>query len=83
MPAKTSLTARRNQLPIKAPSGRKSNAIPTTVTLDPEAKYLLRELATGKSYGAFLSGLVRAEAARREARKEERQRLQRLLEEEL
>jgi hypothetical protein len=83
MPAKSSLTERRNQLPITAPSGRKSNAIPTTITLDPEAKYLLRELATGKSYGAFIAGLIRGEAARKEAREAERQRLKRLLEEEV
>jgi hypothetical protein len=45
------MTERRNQIPIKAPSGRKSNAIPTTITLDPEAKYLLRELGyTQHSY---------------------------------
>jgi hypothetical protein len=73
------MTERRNQIPIKAPSGRKSNASPTTITLDPEAKYLLRELATGKSYGAFIAGLIRGEAARRD----ERQRLRRLLEEEV
>ena len=78
MPANTSSAPRRNQRPIQAPAGRKSNAIPTTLTLDPEAKYLLRELATGKSYGAFISGLIRGEAARRD----ERQRLRRLLEEE-
>jgi hypothetical protein len=79
MPAKTSPAPRPNQRPIKAPAGRKPNAIPTTVTLDPEAKHLLRELATGKSYGAFISGLIRGEASRRA----ERQRLRRLLEEEV
>jgi hypothetical protein len=83
MPAKTSPAPRPNQRPIKAPAGRKSNAIPTTITLDPEAKYLLRELATGKSYGAFIAGLIRGEAARKEAREEERQRLRRLLEEDV
>jgi hypothetical protein len=51
--------------------------MPTTFTLDVEAKHLLREMASGKSFGAFVSGLSRAEAAR----KEERQRLRRLLEE--
>jgi hypothetical protein len=38
---------------------------------------MLREMASGKSFGAFVSGLIRAEAVR----KEERQRLRRLLEE--
>jgi hypothetical protein len=54
-----------------------SNSIPTTFTLDVEAKHMLREMASGKSFGAFVSGLIRAEAVR----KEERQRLRRLLEE--
>jgi hypothetical protein len=78
MPAGISPTPRRQQRPIKASTGRKANAIPTTLTLDVEAKHLLRDLATGKTFGAYVSGLIRAEAAR----KEERQRLRRLLEEE-
>ena len=63
---------------IKAPAGRKQNAIPTTVVLDIDAKHLLREMTTGgKSYGAFISGLLRAEWSRID----ERRRLRRLLEE--
>ena len=77
MPAETSPAPRRNQRPVRAPAGWKSNSIPTTFTLDVEAKHMLREMASGKSFGAFVSGLIRAEAAR----KEERQRLRRLLEE--
>jgi hypothetical protein len=78
MPTKRPLASYRNQGPIKAPPSRKGNSVPTTVTLDAEAKTLLRELATSKTFGAFLSGLIRAEAARQETRR----RLRELIEEE-
>ena len=79
MPAKASSTPHRNQRPITAPAGRRPMVVPSTLTLDVEAKHLLRQMAGGKSLGAFISGLIRAEAARQE----ERQRLRRLLEEEV
>jgi hypothetical protein len=56
---------------------RPINAAPTTLSLDLDAKQLLREMATGGTMGAFVSGLIRAEKARRE----ERDRLRRALEE--
>jgi hypothetical protein len=51
-------------------SQRHPNAVPTTLTLDPEAKRLLRTMATSKTLGAFVCGLIRAEAARREQRQQ-------------
>jgi hypothetical protein len=68
--------SRRNQGPIVAPAGRKPNSIPTTMVLDVESKYMLRELAGSKSHGAFVSGLIRSEFARQA----ERRRLRNLLE---
>jgi hypothetical protein len=71
--------ARGRRRPIKALAGRNQNSIPTTLTLDPESKHLLREMASsGKSYGSFVSGLIRAEWSRMQ----ERQRLRELLKEE-
>ena len=68
---------RGQERPIKAPAGRHPNAIPTTVVLDMDAKHLLRQMTTGsKSYGAFISGLLRAEWSRID----ERRRLRQLLE---
>ena len=58
---------------------RHANAVPTTLSLDADAKALLREMATGGKMGAFVSGLIRAEMARRE----ERARLRQALEEPL
>jgi len=61
----------------KAPTvTRPVNAVPTTLSLDADAKQLLREIATGGTMGAFVSGLIRAEMTRRE----ERARLRRTLE---
>lgn len=59
--------------PFTAAGRLKRNAIVTNLALDPEAKQLLIEMAPPKSYGAFVSGLLRAE----KARVEERQRLRR------
>ena len=47
---------------------RHVNAAPTTLSLDPDAKQLLRAMTTGGTMGAFVSGLIRAEMARREER---------------
>lgn len=52
---------------------RMKNGVATNLNLDVEAKELLREMAPPKSYGAFVSGLIRAE----KARLEERRRLRR------
>jgi hypothetical protein len=57
---------------MATPPGRKA----VTLTLDRDALDLLRHLApSGKAHGHFLSELVRAEALRREVRREERQRI--------
>jgi chorismate synthase len=50
------------------PAVRSPNAKPQTRTLDPDARELLRAMATGKTLGAFVSGLIRNEAMRREER---------------
>jgi hypothetical protein len=70
---------------IKHPSRRKklmvsrhANAAPTTISLDADAKALLREMATGGTMGAFVSGLIRAEKARREERARFRRALENL-----
>jgi hypothetical protein len=74
MPAAGRLTHRAKRAEQRY-AGRSKNAVPTTLSLDVEAKRLLRDMTTGGTMGAFVSGLIRAEAARRE----ERQRLWRLL----
>jgi len=60
---------------IQPSSGRSPNVAVTCLSLDREAKLLLREMATGKTLGSFVSALILAEAARRE----ERRRLRDLL----
>jgi hypothetical protein len=50
--------------------------IPTTLTLAPDAKELLRVLSPStKAHGHLVSELIRAEVVRREARREVRQEL--------
>ena len=49
---------------------RHPTVVPTTITLDVEAKELLKTMTSPKTYGAFLSGLIRAEAARKTARQQ-------------
>jgi hypothetical protein len=63
-------------MPRRRPQKTRPPASPTTLQLDVEAKQLLREIAPRRSMGAFVSGLIWAEVARRE----ERERLRRLLE---
>lgn len=61
---------------------RGPNAKPQTLTLDPDARELLRAMATGKTYGAFISGLIRTEAARREERRRLKQVIREVLDDE-
>jgi hypothetical protein len=71
---RNSHSARDAESPYTAASRLRKNAVVTSLTLDPEAKQLLREMAGPKTLGAFVSGLIRAE----QARCEERQRLREL-----
>ena len=52
----------------------KNNVVVTSISLDPEARRLLGEMASPKSMGAFVSGLILAEQARREERQRRRSR---------
>jgi hypothetical protein len=58
-----------SNVPQKTSTVRSPNVAVTCLSLDREAKILLRQMATGKTLGSFVSALILAEVARREERK--------------